>query len=288
MFEKLNRMLLAPEDGGAGSSGAGASAGGGDVPAGSSPASTPSPAPSSGPAPRVPFVNPDDGAPAPRSGTPGQGAQPGASAGGPPAGAGGGQDNPIPYTRVQQMLAKQREQILREVQASMPRGPSSTDRLALVKKALEFAGIQVPDEQPQYVTREQMEQVFSERISQIEREAAVTREFERGSWELEIAKAQHAEVFQSFPQLEETAIAIYANSHGKSMSEIVKGLVDGLEGYYGARNKAYAAGKRTAQGVVPVRPTSSPGGAPQRPQIDLSTSDGMDAAVDELFGAEGS
>ena len=278
----LNRMLLSPEGADAGVPGGG----GTGVPAAPPPASTPSPAPS--PAPRLPFNPPSgDGAPSPRpAGTPGQGAPGGAPGGGPPAP--GAQDNPIPYSRVREMVerarAETREQALREMQARGMGDLSMEQRLKMARGVLSMLGIETPEEQPQMVTRADLEHMLAERDQRYEQRSAIQQEYEQGKRDLDTARAQYADAFAAYPGLDEHVTALYAQNPGKSMGEIVKETVERLEGYYAQRSKAYVQGKQNSQRTMPVRPSAAPGGVPGgRPQIDLSTDEGQDQALDTLL-----
>ena len=275
----IRRMLCEYE--GAPSSGAGAPAGG--VPAASPAASpTPSPAASAPPAPRVPFVNPD--LPPPAS-APGGAQPPGAQGGQPPA-----QDNPIPYSRVREMIARERqavaEQMRREFQAQ-PREMSSQEKLQIVRQALQLAGMEVPPEEaPPPPSAQDIRQYVDSRFNEIRQQQAVETEFQTGVRELSAAQAQFADYFQADPTLAARCQALWGSDGTKSMAQIVAEQVKVLDGYYGHRSSAYARQKAGDRNLAPIRPGNVTGGA-RAPQHDLSTQDGQDAALDEILDGVG-
>jgi hypothetical protein len=278
----LNRVCLAPEAGDAGSSGASSVPSG--VPAGSPPAS-PNPQPAPSPAPRVPYVPPpSDFAPPPApAGAPG--AAPAPAQGAQPPGP---QDNPIPYSRVQQMLRQQeqrlRADLMREMQS---RGPDLNQRLDVVRQALKMAGIDIPESAPQPVTMEQVNALVEQRTANMERQLAVRSEYDTGVRELASAEQQFADYFAADPGLKARCTALWAQAGDRSMSEIVKEQVAHLDAFLAHHNQRYAQVKRQDGTVVPVRPAMGLGGGARPPQHDLATQDGQDAALDELLGAEG-
>jgi hypothetical protein len=257
--------------------------GGEGVPAAPPPApSIPAPAPAAAaPAPRVPFVlPPEEGGPAPQS-APGQASS---APGGQPAVQ---QDNPIPYSRVREMLAQREAQIRREFESRQPQGPTSEQRLAAVRYALRAAGFELPDEAPpQPVTLEQFDQRFAQYQQQVEQKLAVQAIMTRGQAELDAAKAQYAEHFQAFPDLENDVLTLWGQHRDKSIPQIVKERVEALDRYTAARSAAYQRQKVQDRLVAPVRPVASPPGSGRPPQHDLSTEEGMNAALDEVLGSE--
>lgn len=277
-LNRLHGMILAPEAGDAGAPGAGSVSSG--VPA-ASPVASPNPQPAPSPAPRVPYVPPpDDGPqPAPFQGQPGAAPQP--APGAQPAAP---QDNPIPYTRVQQMLRQQEQRLRQEMQS---RGPDLNQKLTLVREALKLAGIEIPDQAPQPATMEAVEQMVQQRFQQVQSQLEVRAQFDQGTRELSSAEQQFNDYFAADPGLKQRCIALWAQDGNRSMSEIVKEQISALDAFYSARTQRYASQKLADGSVVPVRPAAGLGGGARPPAHDLATNAGQDAALDELLGAEG-
>ena len=168
---RLHGMILAPEPGDAGAPGGAAVPAPGVTPAAPPAASSAPTNPTPSPTVRLPYVPPpsDDGsAPAPASGQPGSALAPGAPGGAPPAGT----DNPIPHTRVQQMLKQQEQRLRAEFQQALqgmgPRARSREEVLDVVRQSLKLAGLDVPDAPPeQPLTRAELQQILQAQNQQV-------------------------------------------------------------------------------------------------------------------------
>ncbi len=277
MFERLNRMVLAPmEDVPAG--------GAGGVPA-APPAAAPSPspaAPAEPAAPRLPFVNPDAPPDPAAAGPRGSAPAPGAPGGAPPV------ENHIPYSRVKQMLDAERQRVAQELRREFDSRRVDPERqLQVVREALKLAGIEVPEEQAAPPpSRQEIQNYIQSQIGEIRQQQAIQTEYEQGVRELSTAQQQYADYFQADPSLEARCKALWGATGDKSMAQIVAEQVQALDAFYSQRTARYAAQKAGDRRVIPVRPGGAPGGA-RAPQHDLSTAEGQDSALDELLGAEG-
>ncbi len=224
---------------------------------------------------------PDDAAPAPAGARPAPGTSAAPQPGTPPD----PRDNPIPYNRVQQMLAAERARVQREFE-QRARERSPEERLTVAKAILKAVGYDVPEEQPAPVTMDEVRQLLEERTSHLEQQYAIRDEVSRGLRELADAKAKYAEHFAAFPGIEQHLQKLWGADGTRSMAEIADEYVANLDKFVAARNQAYQQRKGADRRAAGVRPPGALGsGTP--PQHDLSTPEGQDAALDELLGQEG-
>jgi len=282
MFLKKLFMVAAPE-------GAGSASGGG-VPA-ASPAGAANPAPAAGAAPaepRVPFVLPsDDGS----EGGVQPSRQPGQAA--PAIPAGQGTDNPIPYQRVREMIAKRDQFYEKKFNELLQHvGQPQQRQMPDPKQLLRAMGYEIPEEQPQFASIPDVQRYVQEQLGQFQQQTQqamyVRHEYDDARADLQQLKSQYPQYFEGelASQVEATLGHLWGSQDDLPMREVGKTFFALLERAADARNASYARTKANDGRAVPIRQVGSGVQVTAGKQIDLATEGGIDEAMDALLAQQ--
>jgi hypothetical protein len=255
--------------------------------AGSPPAApTPSPQPSA--APRVPFsVEAMEGGGTPPARQPAPGGDPG----------GADPGNPIPHTRVREMIAAERQRAQqavaerdafyeRQFRQLTERLPKKQDPMAVLRQIAPLLGIEVPEEQPTYLTREDFQRETQNMESRFGAAFQLRAEHDQAQAELSSFKAQNPDYFDDSGAFESLVADVWGANENRSFAEALKITKGILDSHYDRRTRAYAAGKGRDAQHAPVRGAAPAPRGTSRVQHDLATQDGQDAALDALLDHE--
>jgi hypothetical protein len=203
----------------------------------------------------------------------------------------GGQDNPIPYSRVKKILEGRtakaqraaKEEALREARDGFLRefapvleelqslrqlreqfDPDKV-KLGVAEAFLESLGVKKEKPAPKYLTEEDFNRRLTEQETKFQREHQHREELQRAKLDLGAAKQRHEKVFKHFPAMEELAAAVWSTpaavKHGISMAQVCDALAAQLQSFVGAYNDAYAKGKEedAKETVITPGSTATPG-----------------------------
>lgn len=217
----------------------------------------------------------------------------------------GGDDNPIPYSRVRTMrekwtreaeqraraaaLEEMQQQLypfLQEVQQLRERADPKNTVKSIADALLKQAGIEQEPEKPQYVTRQQLEELRREERERAERDWQQRDDVARAENDLREAKVRHKQIFEAFPQIEDMAAAMwgspYAVEKNLTFAQIVDDLAKGFTAAVGRLNEQYVEDKQTdarQQVVTPAGGAARGTPSARKPEHDLSTDEGTEAAT---------
>jgi hypothetical protein len=208
-------------------------------------------------------------------------------------------DNAIPYSRVQQMLAQERERATATIRAEFDgrfktfmerfeekfgREPSETERenairTLLGKKPLPSEGADL--NRP--LTVKEAMQLFQNQQSQITQAFQLRREESEVESALTQARNQYADFFEDDPDLETRLLDLYrVSEEGVGMRDVVKKEVERLKKFAERRTANYAKRKLNSGRVAPMTRGVAPRNGKGK-EFDLSKPDQQDAAVDALL-----
>lgn len=278
MIVKFPMQMLAP-DGASGSAPDPAVTSPGSAPG----ATTPSPAPAAAPQPRVPFSVEDIGREPQQDD--GAGASPA------PAGAGAArnpQENPIPYSRVQQMIKRREAELMGQFRQVMEQVGQRIPKQPDLKQLARALGYEVPDDQPRFLTAEQVEEMVAERTGRLEAQFTQQQEIREANSELSRLKASHPDLFDEEGAFEALVVNTWGATDG-SFTEAFNKVKAAIDRAHDRRVQTYAQGKRDGAGRQPLRPGggATPTAPAGRKVHDLGTIEGQDEAVDALLAADG-
>jgi hypothetical protein len=282
----MNRRYVTLEIAPSGAPGDAGASGGGSPP----PAANPNPPPQPS-APRVPFsleaLEGGGGSPPAR--------QP--ASGGDPGGSDPNGGNPIPHTRVREMIAAERQRAQqavaerdafyeRQFRQLTERLPKKQDPMAVLRQIAPLLGIEVPEEQPTYLTREDFQRETQNMESRFGAAFQLRAEHDQAQAELSSFKAQNPDYFDDSGAFESLVADVWGANENRSFAEALKITKGILDSHYDRRTRAYADGKLRDGQHAPVRGAAPAPRGTSRVQHDLATQDGQDSALDALLDQE--
>lgn len=208
-------------------------------------------------------------------------------------------DNAIPYSRVKEMLQREREQTTAAVRAEFDgrfksfmskfeerfgREPSESERenairTLLGKKPLPTEG----EDLNQPVTRADLVRLFNNQNQQITQAFQLRREEAEVENALASARNEHADFFEDDPDLEDRLLDLYrVSEEGVGMRDVIKKEIGRLTKFAERRTANYARRKQTSGKVAPFGRGNAPRTSKGK-EFDLAKPDQQDAAVDALL-----
>jgi hypothetical protein len=184
------------------------------------------------------------------------------------------------------MLEQERARFQGQLKMLAERLPRQQDPKDVVRQALKMAGYDVPEDQPEYLTAQQVHEMLAERDQGFQMALSQRDEIATANVQLERLKAQHPDYFDPEGRFESLIAARWGSMDG-TYAEAFNEAKAIMDAYADRRAQQYDATKRQHGQQIPVRPGGGTPSRTTRPVIDLAAEGGMEEAVDALLDAEG-